>query len=693
MNTFKDAVLRGCLFVNAPVEPSGPVLDKYHNIRNLEGVRTLILCAMLCAAAYLHAAGWPFVPLTAPPIPSNSSNPGSHPIDCFIQDQLAASGLAMNPTAFPRELIRRAYYDLIGLPPTYEEVQQFEQNPTDQHWNNIIQDLLKRPQYGERWASHWLDIVRFAETNGYERDGPKPEAWRYRDYVIQSLNTDKPYDQFIREQLAGDLLYPESRQALVATGFYRLHVYDDEPDDALKADYDTLDDILSTIGSAFLGVTVNCARCHDHKFDPMSQAEYYALLDFIHRIEPYGRPHTGGGSRPYGAITRPLATHSEISQWKERQEKDIRALEEKINSTSVSDQESIARKLEELKKQTPPFENVLAISDATPKEDWSTHRLQRGDPRLKGEKVTARIPTMLSTKTSDSRGDSRADLASWASSSDNPMTARVIANRIWQYHFGRGIVATPNDFGAAGSGATHPDLLDHLAAHLIQSGWSLKELHRYIMTSKTYRMSSRAQQPSALLKDPSNQLFWRQELRRMDAEVLRDSMLLFSGDLNLKPSGPGIYPELPAEVHRTQDSARKGWGESSLEDQNRRSIYIYAKRALPLPLLEVFDASHVSFSLGRRPVTTVAPQALTLLNDAFMQDRAARLAYQTSSMNELFKILWQRLPSDDEYKACEAMLKDQTELLRSDGNQQAEEQAWAHLCLAMLNANESIMID
>ena len=668
-------------------------LDKATSIARLRGVRTMIHCVMLYASACLHAAGWPFVPLSSPDIPDLPEEHIPHPIDAFIQAGLTPLDLEMNPTATPRELIRRAYYDLVGLPPTFEDVQTFEQTPGEDHWDRIIQNLLNRPQYGERWASHWLDIVRYAETNGYERDGPKPEAWRYRDYVIQSLNADKPYDRFLREQLAGDLLYPNSLEALIATGFYRLHVYDDEPDDSLQADYDALDDILSTIGSAFLGVTVNCARCHNHKFDPMSQAEYYELLDFIHQIEPYGRPHLGGGSRPYGAITRPLATPLEISEWKKRHTQQVQSLEAQIGNAPSTEQESLNQQLDKLKKQDLPFEKVLAVSDRTPTEEWTTHRLQRGDPRLKAESVSANIPAMLRTKPGESNGQTRADLARWISSPNNPMTARVIANRIWQHHFGRGIVDTPNDFGSAGSGATHPALLDHLANRLIQSGWSLKELHRYIMTSKAYRMSSRARQPAALKKDPSNQLFWRQEIRRMDAEVLRDSLLSYSGDLNLKSGGPSIYPELSQEVHRTQDSARKGWGESSLEEQSRRSIYIYAKRALPLPFLEVFDASHVAFSLGKRPITTVAPQALTLLNDAFMQHRAERLAEQVTSIYQLFQILWQRLPSAEESKACEAMLRTQSKLLESESGNETDKTAWTHLCLAMLNANETIMID
>lgn len=591
----------------------------------------------------------------------------THPVDDLISIQLKQTGLLLSPPATPREQIRRAYFDLIGLPPSFSEVQAFEKDPSDENWARILNDLLNRPQYGERQASAWLDLVRFAETNGYERDGPKPEAWRYRDYVIRSFNENKPFDQFIKEQLAGDLIYPQSNEALIATGFYRLHIYDDEPDNSLQADYDIFDDILSTIGSGFLGATISCARCHDHKFDPISQSEYYQFLDFIHRIEPYGKHHTGGGSRPLGKITQPLPNSENDSE----------------NKTSP--------------------QKVLAVSERPDADSVVTHRLGRGDPTLTEELTPAGFPEFLNQDSERQKSDPsdirnhRVTLAEWIASPSNPRTAKVIANRIWQSHFGRGIVETPNDFGNAGSGETHMELLNALASQLIQDGWRLKDLHFHIMTSRTYRQSSRATQPMALTKDPSNHLWWRQEMRRMDAEVIRDSMLAFSGGLNQKSYGPSVYPALPVEVHRTQDSVLKGWGESAVEEQHRRSIYIYAKRALPLPFLESFDAGPFAFSMGKRPFTTVAPQALTLLNTDFMQEQAERLAQRVASLEEVFQIVWQRDPTVVELQAAKRSLEILSHQLRtpeaSDTGNRTQTKAMTLVCLAILNANETILID
>lgn len=593
----------------------------------------------------------------------------THPVDDLISVQLKQTGLLPSPSATPREQIRRAYFDLIGLPPSFEEVQAFVNDPSDENWARILSDLLNRPQYGERQASTWLDLVRFAETNGYERDGPKPKAWRYRDYVIRSFNENKPFDQFIKEQIAGDLIYPQSNEALIATGFYRLHIYDDEPDHSLQADYDIFDDILSTIGSGFLGMTISCARCHDHKFDPISQSEYYQLLDFIHRIEPYGKPHTGGGSRPIGQITQPLP-----------------------NSENENDSDS---------DNSP--QRVLAVSERSDGDSVVTHRLRRGDPTLTQEPTPAGFPKFLNQQSERQKSDPsdirnhRVTLAEWIASPSNPRTAKVIANRIWQSHFGRGIVETPNDFGNAGSGATHLELLNALTSQLIQDGWRLKDLHFHIMTSRTYRQSSRATQTLALTKDPSNHLWWRQEMRRMDAEVIRDSMLVFSGGLNQKSYGPSVYPALPVEVHQTQDSVSKGWGESPVEEQNRRSIYIYAKRALPLPFLESFDAGPFAFSMGKRPITTVAPQALTLLNSDFMQEQAERLAQRVASLEEVFQIVWQRDPTVVELQKAKRSLEFLSHQLGapepSDTGNRTQTKAMTIVCLAIVMANETLMVD
>ena len=651
-----------------------------------------------------YAADWPFSPLPDVADRVQISQSGGHPIDELVGEQLGKAGLRLSDEATPRELVRRAWFDLIGLPPDYEAVRAFESDPTDDHWERIIDELLSRPQYGERWASHWLDIVRFAETNGYERDGPKPEAWRYRDYVVRSLNEDKSYARFIREQIAGDQLFPESTEALIATGFYRLHVYDDEPDNSLQADYDALDDILSTIGSAFIGMTLSCARCHDHKFDDITQKDYYSMLAFIHGIEPYGKPHSGGGSRPIGKITRPLAPATELHQWHSSRNRKINNLTRQIQdleSAGIGNQES-RQELEKLKNERaglessqPPYPGVLAISEKPENAKATTHLLYRGDPSMPRESVPAAFPPLLTSVFSGGRSaePTRSALADWIADTGNPLTARVMMNRLWLHHFGRGLVETPNDFGESGSGTSHQKLLDHLASVFIQSGWSLKEMHRYIMTSRVYRQSSRMLQPAADEADPANKMWWRQEMRRLDAEAIRDSMLSFSGDLNLKTGGPGVFPALPAEVHTTQDSQGKGWGDSPTDEQNRRSIYVYAKRALPLPFLESFDGGPFAFSMGRRPVTTVAPQALTLLNGEFMQIRARNLAARARSIENVYKILWQRLPEKNEMIGIVGILESQTQVLAKTGHPDPTSQAFIYFCLSALNASETIMID
>ena len=650
----------------------------------------LIAFFLLLLAVTVQAAQWPYSPLKTQTITTTTC--AAHPLDALLMEKLEKHGLSMNEMASPRTRVRRAFFDLLGTPASRSEVLALENNNSMASWNHLLDRLLASPRFGETWARMWLDAVRYAETNGYERDGPKPNAWRYRDYVIEAFNDDKAYDRFICEQLAGDLLYPENASALIATGFYRLHVYDDEPDDALQADYDMLDDMLSTIGSVFLGTTIGCARCHDHKFDAIEQLDYYRLLGFIHQVEPYGRPHQGGGSRPIGRITRWLATDSELTAWREEKDGRLRHLETLLGQGGVDAAGPIEEKIEALKKLGPPFEEALAVSDRPVEDQIPVVRLRRGDPRLPAEVVDAAFPPLLG-KTKKATDPSRAELASWISSPE-PLTARVMANRIWQRLFGRGLVSTPNDFGKAGSGSIHADLLDHLASQFIHQEWSIKSLIRYIMTSKTYQMSSSIHSPQNHVKDPDNQWFWRQEIRRLDAEAIRDSLLDLSGDLNRKTGGPSVYPELPQEVHHTQDSMRKGWGKSPESEQNRRSIYVYAKRALPLPILEVFDASHSSFSIGRRPMTTVAPQALMLLNSEFMQQRAENLAMKFSETDALFEHIWQRPPTQGEKEACKELWEKLQEEEPSKTDRRTLKQRYVKtIALAMLNASETITID
>jgi hypothetical protein len=668
-------------------------------------------------------AHWAFQPIQSAVVPK-----GTHAIDRLLQVRLWSSGLQPNPPATPREQVRRAYLDLWGLPPSPEVVTEFERHPTDAAWVALIDRLLESPHYGERWGRHWLDLVRYAESNGYERDGPKPHAWRYRDYVIDSFNSDKPYDQFVREQLAGDelaeaalqselTLTPKWRASLIATGFYRLHIWDDEPDDTAAAEFDDLDDMLSTTSTAFLGLSVGCARCHDHKFDPISQADYYSLLGFLRNIDGYGQQHTGGGGRGTGKITRPLATVSESSRWYSQREARLNELRQRASQASGTEaKQSAEARLKQAEAETPPFDFALAVAENGPKPR-PTRILLRGDVQTPGAEVPPAFPGIFAqpTPTPPDRSNEatstgrRRQLAEWMSDPRNPLTARVIANRVWQHHFGAGLVPTPDDFGVTGLPPSHPELLDHLASELVRQGWHLKALHRQIMTSRAYRMSSQARFARARHRDDANHLVWRQNLRRLDAEAIRDSVLTISGRLNPTRGGPSVFPTLPAEVHTTQDSAGKGWQDSPLPEQDRRSIYLVVKRALKVPLLECFDAANGTSSIGQRTRTTVAPQALTLLNDPWIQIQAKAFANRVTreagtdrdrQIERAFALALQRLPTRAEAKAARNLLQDQAALVKTDPkiNQQGEPPTAAHrdaqqsalvsLCRGLLNVNE-----
>ena len=515
---------------------------------------------------------WSNQPVVRPTVPSVKDRNGiRNPVDAFIQARLESEGLRPAPEADRVTLIRRLTYDLTGLPPTPEEVDAFLADGARDAYERLVDRLLTSSRYGERWARHWLDLVRFGETNGYERDSAKPFAWRYRDYVIDAFNRDKPYDQFVREQLAGDEINPGSAESLIATGFYRLGIWDDEPADRPQARYDTLDGVISTTGQVILGMTVNCARCHDHKVDPIPQRDYYRLLAFfIDVTHPDGKNlkkvESGAGAR--------------------------------IDVMSVAERGSA-----------------------------QAHVLLRGSPALVGPPVEPGVPEVLdagSGSFAKGRGKRRA-LADWLTDPRNPRTARVMANRLWQYHFGRAIVPTPNDFGKLGEPASHPELLDWLAAELLASGWQIKPMHRLIVLSSAYRMSSRAT-PTELAADPSNRWFWRFPMRRLTAEEVRDSMLAVSGVLRHKAGGPSVYPPIPREVLAGQSVPGSGWKTSPPDEAARRSIYVHVKRSLLVPILAVHDAADTDSSCPVRYTTTVPTQALGMLNGAFANEQAVHLA-------------------------------------------------------------------
>jgi hypothetical protein len=662
---------------------------------------------------------WAFQPIRRPPVPpSNSQSP--NPIDAFVLAKLSEKRLAMNPLATPRELVRRAAFDLIGLPPSPEEVAAFEKNPSDRAWVELIDRLLASPHYGDRWGRHWLDLVRYAESNGYERDGAKPDAWRYRDYVIESFNSDKPYDRFIREQLAGDEIADEQlasvagskewRDAIIATGFYRLHVWDDEPDSTVKAEFDDLDDIMVTTGAAFLGLTIGCARCHDHKYDPVSTTDYYSLLSFIRSIDGYGLQHTGGGGRGTGKIQRPLASAAEIAKWETEKKARVKEVEQKLAPAGdAGAKQQMEGELKRAKEAVPPFDYALAVAENGPKPR-ATHVLARGDAFTPKDEVHPAFPAVLglptpriSERASEAKTTGRRRvLADWIAGPQNPLTARVMVNRIWQKHFGVGIVPTPDDFGQTGERPTNQPLLDYLASEFVAGGWSIKRMHKLIMTSRAYRMSSRADNRRALAADEANTLLWRQNLRRVEAEVVRDTMLAVAGTLNPKRGGPSVFPTLPKEVHGTQDSAGKGWADSPAEEQNRRSVYLVVKRALKVPLLECLDFANSASPVGVRPNTTTAPQALMLLNDAFVQAQAvalaARITHEAGEQEEkqvarAFQLVLQRAPTKVEVKAALSLLADQRRRAAAEGAIEPDRVALNSFCRGLLNVNEMIYVD
>ena len=664
---------------------------------------------------------WAFQPVLRPPVPSLPSSQSPNPIDAFVLAKLKEKKLGMNPPATPRELVRRASFDLLGLPPSSEQVAAFEKNPTDTAWEQLIDRLLASPHYGERWGRHWLDLVRYAESNGYERDGAKPNAWRYRDYVIESFNSDKPYDRFIREQLAGDELAEdliaqaatankEWRDAIIATGFYRLHVWDDEPDSTVKAEFDDLDDIMVTTGTAFLGLTIGCARCHDHKFDPISQADYYSMLSFIRSIDGYGLHHTGGGGRGTGKIERPLATPEELRRWETEKSQRVKAAEKRVAEAADADaKKRLEAELKQAREAAPPFDYALAIAENGPKPK-TTHVLARGDAFTPKAEVLPAFPAVLglpapicverpAAATTTGR---RSVLADWIASPQNPLTARVMVNRLWQKHFGAGLVPTPDDFGQTGLRPTNQPLLDYLASEFVAGGWSVKRMHKLIMTSRAYRMSSRSDNRQALAADEANTLLWRQNFRRVEAEVVRDTMLAVSGTLNPKRGGPSVFPTLPREVHGTQDSSGKGWADSPADEQNRRSVYLVVKRALKVPLLECLDFANSASPVGVRPSTTTAPQALMLLNDTFVQTQAAAFAArlmrdagerEQQQIERAFQLALQRAPGKFEIKAATRLLADQRQRAVAEGAPDPGRVALMSFCRGLLNVNEMIYVD
>jgi len=637
-------------------------------------------------------AWWAFQPLAAPEFtPAEAALPASDKIDLLVRRGIAtlpveeppagtaaadsrswAGGLPSRP-ATPRELVRRLFFDLWGLAPSAEAVAAFSTDPSDAAWARLVDDTLASFHYGERQAQHWLDWVRYAETNGYERDGDKPNAWRYRDYVIRSFASDKPYDRFLIEQLAGDEWAatqgspaehdPEVwRDAIIATGFLRLHQWDDEPASSDQAELDDTDDVLVTLSSAFLGLTVGCARCHDHKYDPISQRDYYSLLSFLRGIDPYGQPKRGGGARGTGRIEQVIGARPDA---------------------------------------TPHAERALAVVELP--QPKATFVLQRGDLASPRDEVQPLPPEILRTRgakfpaVAPVAGSSgrRLALARWLVDPRHPLPARVLANRIWQLHFGTGIVPSPDDFGRTGIPPSNRPLLDFLAGELIESGWSVRHLHRIILGSHAYRMTSRVEHPVLAAVDPENRFFWRQSIRRMDAEAIRDTLLAINGHLGDKQSGPSVFPALSAEVRSAANPSSFRWPESPAGEQDCRSIYLVVKRSLAVPFLETLDRGILSTPTVVRPVTTTAPQALLFLNDPWVHRQADRLHERISGeaesddsrkLRRLWQLALQRDPTAEEIAAA-------GDFLAAQAGGAGAATAWQSLCRAVMTCNEAVYVE
>ncbi|WP_164101483.1 DUF1553 domain-containing protein [Candidatus Laterigemmans baculatus] len=707
---------------------------------------------------------WAFQPLADPAVPElsvgaaqgdaaqgdaaqwNPAEWAENPIDAFIAARLQAAGLEPNGPAAPADLIRRLHYDLTGLPPSSDLVAAFVADPSERHYQRIVDTLLASPEYGERWGRHWLDLVRYAETNSYERDAAKPEVWRYRDYVIDAFNSDKPFDAFTVEQLAGDEL-PFAAERLIATGYHRLGIWDDEPADPELALYDDLDDLVMTTGQVFLGLTINCARCHDHKIDPIRQADYYRFLSFFSGLNRYG---IRGADTVKQFSLRPLvppreaeehrAAVEDYQQAKKDAETTLEAIHDKVkgdfapveheefrhpmNRLTLVEQRvgrqitaeefasyrETTERLRELERDKPASLAMALCVTEIGSEPRETFLLTRGNPHAPAAPVEPGIPEVLSPPSaaggynppippSPNPGTSgrRSVLARWiVDPEQNPLTPRVTANRLWQYHFGRGLVRTPNDFGFQGTPPTHPALLDWLSSRLVEAEWHLKPLHRLLVSSQTYRMSSRANS-KALAADPTNDHYWRFDPRRLSAEEIRDSMLAVSGRLNLAKGGPSMYPTIEPEVLAGQSRPGDGWHDSPLSERSRRAVYIHIKRSLAVPLLASFDMADTDFTCPVRFATTQPTQALGMLNSDFTSEQARVLAADAvravgeapeDFAAEVLRRVSQREPSSAELAEAVGLLE---RLSTTRG--ETPERARELLALVALNLNEFVYLD
>ena len=730
---------------------------------------------------------WSLRPVSSvqPPAVSRSGW-GRTPIDAFIAERLTRAGLTPGPAATPATLLRRASLDVTGLPPTPEEIAVFERDASPDAFERVVDRLLASPRYGERWARHWLDLARYAESEGFKSDETRPNAWRYRDYVIRAFNTDKPYDRFVQEQLAGDELWPNDPEALVATGFNRHYPDESNARNLMQRRQDILNDITDTTGAVFCGLTLACARCHDHKWDPISQADYYRFQAFF--------------ANTAAADQQVLLTGPELERYRARLkdwEDRTRGIREEMARIEQPHRDAILRDYIEkypdniqvaLRKQPgertsfehqmvakarlyldPESHQYLAPSGACvgrmkadEKVRWNelrrrldgfaplhpgplplatgltevaptpppTYILKRGlwdapmaevQPAfLSALRPNATAPELATvrhvprnTGSRESGGVSsgrRTELARLLTDPGNPLTARVLVNRIWQHHFGRGLVGSPSDLGLKGEAPTHPELLDWLASEFIRSGWSIKHVHRLILNSAVYQTASLDRKGPDVDPDPENRWLARFPRARLEGETIRDAALFVSGRLNPEAGGPSVFPELPPGM-----DSRGGWPvQASSAARDRRSVYVFVRRNARYPLFETFDMPDTHETCARRNVTTSPVQALAMLNSSVTHDWARSfagrvLAGSAADPDRRLDLAWSlaygRIPDATERRMARGFLQAQSDLVaerRRTGEAVAlpdpmpaalspeTAASWVDLCHALLNSNEFV---
>ena len=651
-----------------------------------------------------HRAHWSFQPIANAPVPQLAGRrTGANAIDRFIAAKLREKSLKPSPLAGRRTLIRRLTYDLTGLPPSRAEVEAFAADASPGAYAKLVERLLASPAYGERWGRHWLDIARYADTAGDAGDFPVPEAYKYRNYVIDAFNADKPYDEFVREQIAGDLLPYENDderwEQTIATGYIAISRRIGVSPQRLR--HITIEDTIDNVGKTFLGLSIQCARCHDHKFDPIPTADYYALYGIF---DSSIYPHAGAEHLPYRSdfvyrVGREEAWKAlrdyerELTSWNDRERRKFReyqSFQSMLITTPGRNRAVVWEEIMALRgeravfaRTEPPLETAYAIRDGDPKD--AAIQIY-GDPKAKGPLVRRGFLQILGGEKLPQgyAGSGRLLLAEAIADAENPLTARVMVNRIWRHHFGAGLVKTTSDFGLRGAPPTHPELLDYLARYFIDSGWSVKQMHRLIVNSRAYRQASLDNAENHAV-DPQNHLLWRANRRRLDAEQIRDSILAFSGDLDRSVGGRHPFPHRRTYFYRQHEPFTAEYA------TNRRSVYMMQQRIQKNPYLDLFDGPDGNLPLSDRKATTTTLQALFLMNSEFLHEQsqaiaerwAARAAAPRDFVANAYRTIFGREPTPAEIERGESF---------AAGAEPAQ-RAWPGYLRAMLSSNEFLFVD